>query len=80
MDPRPSRIELPYIITGPSSPTSSSKMTVIAQPPTFSRGDNFFRGEWDTPRPVENFLPRSDSKPFSLPPIRQVRYLLLLKI
>ncbi|KAL7795776.1 homeobox KN domain-containing protein [Trichoderma ceciliae] len=72
MDPRPFRIEPPNFIPKPSSFTSSSKMTVIAQPPTFSRGGDLFRGDWDTSRPSDHFRPRTDPKCFSLPPIRQM--------
>lgn len=71
MDPCPSRIETSYTIR-PYPSTSQSNMSVLAQPSTFSRGDNFFPGEWEASRSTDDFLSRSDSNSFKLPPIRQV--------
>lgn len=62
MDPNPSRKETSYTIR-PYPFASSSNMTVIAQPASFPRGDNFFHGEWETSRSADEFR---------LPPIRQM--------
>ncbi|KAL6902999.1 homeobox KN domain-containing protein [Trichoderma evansii] len=40
--------------------------------PTVTRGDNFFHGDWEAFQSTDDFLSRSDSKSFKLPPIRQM--------